>query len=539
MKVSLDEYQKKIHKINELGIALSLEKNPRKLLEMIAREAKELTNADGCSLYIVSEDSKYLNFSIVMNDTLNIYHLAQEEQESTQQSTFSRIPFRDEQGNPNTNLVAVKAALEDQIINISDIYAKNLNFDFSGTKHFDEQTGYLSRSFLTVPMRDHENKVIGVLQLINAKDPITKEIKAFTKSDQHLVRSLGSQAAVSITKTKLLKNLKHLLESFIHILADAIDKKSPYTGEHCRRVPIITKMIVEAVNRDRQGPLSDLCLSNEEVYELYIAALLHDCGKIVTPIHIVDKATKLETVFDRIHLLETRFEVLKRDAEIAFLKKKIRYLEGESTIDLNMEKQDLIKHQKKISEELEQLRKCNKGEEFMPDETMEFIKELSKRKWKLGEKVYALLSEDEVENLCIRKGTLSDKERSIINKHVEMSIEMLEPLPFPKDLMHVPEIAGAHHERMDGKGYPRGLKKEELSIQARILALADVFEALTGKGRPYKQAMPLSRALSILKEMKDTGHIDPDIYDIFIREKVPFRYAKQHLSKDQLDVLEF
>ena len=347
MKVSLDEYQKKIHKINELGIALSLEKNPRKLLEMIAREAKELTNADGCSLYIVSEDSKYLNFSIVMNDTLNIYHLAQEEQESTQQSTFSRIPFRDEQGNPNTNLVAVKAALEDQIINISDIYAKNLNFDFSGTKHFDEQTGYLSRSFLTVPMRDHENKVIGVLQLINAKDPVTKEIKAFTKSDQHLVRSLGSQAAVSITKTKLLKNLKHLLESFIHILADAIDKKSPYTGEHCRRVPIITKMIVEAVNRDRQGPLSDLCLSNEEVYELYIAALLHDCGKIVTPIHIVDKATKLETVFDRIHLLETRFEVLKRDAEIAFLKKKIRYLEGESTIDLNMEKQDLIKHQKK------------------------------------------------------------------------------------------------------------------------------------------------------------------------------------------------
>jgi len=377
--------------------------------------------------------------------------------------------------------------------------------------------------FLTVPMRNHEHEAIGVLQLINARDPKTGEISAFSDSDQRLAESLASQAAIALTNRMLINQLEQLFESFINLINSAIDEKSPYTGGHCQRVPQLTMMLAEAVNDTREGPLADFHMSEKDRYELKIAGLLHDCGKVTTPVHVVDKATKLETIYDRIHLIDTRFEILKRDLELESLRG-------------NLDPQQLRNRLRALDDDRRFLHACNIGSERMRDEDVARVKRIAAYRWRdMAGHEANFLSDDEVTNLTIRAGTLTDEERKVINHHIVATIKMLEALPWPKHLTKVPEYAGGHHERMDGKGYPKGLKREQMSVQARCMGIADIFEALTAKDRPYKKGKTLSESLEILGRMRLNNHVDPDLFDIFVRRKVYRRYAEMFLDPEQID----
>lgn len=537
---TVDDLFRRLEQLNEIGAALSKEKDIDRLLEAILLAAKTITRSEGGTLYLLesSEEGQRLKFAIMRNETLNI---------AMGGTTGNPIPFYPvhlygKDGQPNRQMVAAYAALTGETVNIADAYTAK-GFDFSGTRNFDRKTGYRSRAFLTVPMKNHEGELIGVLQLINSKHPATGEIVPFSGSDQRLAESLASQAAIALTNRQLINQLEELFESFIELMNTAIDEKSPYTGGHCQRVPVLTMMLADAVNEAREGPLKDFSMSEKDRYELKIAGLLHDCGKVTTPVHVVDKATKLETIFDRIQLIDTRFEVLKRDAEISALKRKLELLRkrGRDEIDvrerLNDIDQTLRETLRQLEEDREFLRHCNVGDEFMSADAQARVNRIgTSYKWiDVSGGTADFLTKDEIRNLTITRGTLTAEERDTINHHIVATIKMLEALPWPKHLRNVPEYAGGHHERMDGQGYPRGLTREEMSVQARVMGIADIFEALTAKDRPYKRGKTLSESLKILGNFKLNGHVDPDLFDVFVRRKVYLRYAEQFLDPDQID----
>ena len=530
-ETSTAEMFRRLEELNGIGISLSKEKDTDRLLEAILVAAKKITNADGGTLYRVDNDRKLVYFEILRTDSLNV---------AMGGTTGVKVPFYpvrlfDDEGRANNSMVVAYSVLHGVTVNVADAYTEK-GFDFTGTKNFDKKTNYRSKSFLTVPMKNHEDEIIGVLQLINAKDRINDEIVPFSDADQHLAESLASQAAVALTNRQLINQLESLFESFISLINAAIDDKSPYTGGHCQRVPTLTMMLAEAVNATRQGPLADFIMSDKDRYELKIAGLLHDCGKVTTPVHVVDKSTKLQTIFDRIGLVDTRFEVIKRDAEIAALKEKLA-----APLNANGEWQkadrDLTVHLRKINEDRQFLRFCNFGSEAMRDDDQERVREISRSyRWRdVDGNSVDFLTDEEAGNLTIRSGTLTADERQTINHHIEVTIKMLESLPWPRHLKNVPEYAGGHHERMDGKGYPRGLTREQMSVQARVMGIADIFEALTAKDRPYKKGKTLTESLNILGRFKLNGHVDADLFDIFVREKVYLRYAEQFLDPEQID----
>jgi HD-GYP domain-containing protein (c-di-GMP phosphodiesterase class II) len=520
-----------IEKLNEIGIALSSEKNTPKLLEMILKGAKTILNADGGTLYLATEDKKHLQFEIIINDSLGIMMGAK----LGEPIPLDPLPLYDEFGKPNNTLVAAHAALYKKTINIPDAYVAE-GFDFAGTRAFDTRMGYRSQSFLTLPMLNHENELIGVLQLINAKGAKNGQIIEFSKVFQRIGESLASQAAIALTNNRLIGQFRGLFESFINLISEAIDKKSPYNGAHCRRVPTLTMMIADAACQADFGIFKDFNLDEEERYELKIAGLLHDCGKVTTPVHVIDKATKLETIFDRIHLINTRFEVLKRDAEITFLNQKMAAIESDN-LSIISELEDAFQQKlAQYSSDQDFLRICNIGGEFMHEEYKERLQIIANYRWSDPKGVETnFLTEDEVYNLNISRGTLTAEEREIINNHIVVTIEMLEQLPYPRNLRRVPEYAGGHHERMDGKGYPKGLTRDQMSLPARMMGIADIFEALSAKDRPYKKGKNLTECLQILGKMKLNNHIDPDLFDLFVSEKVYLRYANEYLDPDQID----
>lgn len=522
-----------LHEINEIGIALSREKNIHHLLEKILLAAIRMTHADAGTLYRVTEDERALRFEIIRNDTLGMAMGGS----TGQPVNFPDLPLYTEDGRPNTTMVAAFAVIHRTTVSIEDAYTAE-GFDFSGTRRFDAHTGYRSQSFLTVPMTNHENRIIGVLQLINAKAPETGVIQPFAPASQQLAESLASQAAIALTNRLLIDQLQSLFESFIGLINHAIDEKSPYTGGHCQRVPTLTLMIAEAVNATREGPLAEFSLSEAELYELKIASLLHDCGKVTTPVHVVDKATKLESIYDRIGLIDTRFEVLKRDALISALRNLL-----DTRPKTNAEAESALwasywQELQTLDDERDFLRQMNLGSEAMNPVDQQRVRDIgAHRRWRNPQGVETVfLSSDEIENLTIRAGTLTPQEREVINHHIVSTIAMLDALPWPRHLSRVPEYAGGHHERMDGRGYPKGLMREQMSWPARMMGIADIFEALTAHDRPYKPAMKLSQALDILRKFAANGHIDPDLFDVFIRAGVYRRYADQYLPSEQIDV---
>jgi HD-GYP domain-containing protein (c-di-GMP phosphodiesterase class II) len=524
----IEDQLEKTKKLNMIGFALSAEKNLDRLLEMIVEEAKNLTNADGGTLYIMSDDGKELRFAVVQSSTLNIRMGG-----TGEELTWDPVLLMNTDGTPNYSNVSAYAALSGKVVNIPDVYDAE-GFNFEGTRIFDKKNGYRSKSMLVAPMRNHENDIIGVLQLLNARDALTGKVVPFSVESSQMTESLASQAAVSLTNNRLIHGLENLLESFIASIAAAIDEKSPYTGGHVRRVAELTVTIANKINLTTEGAYANTHFNEDEMKELRIAAWLHDVGKITTPEYIVDKATKLETIYDRMDLLKTRFEVLKRDYEIAVLKKGLKQGIFRGVDNAVYEEQNFIE---RLEEDLMFLAGINDGSKFMTDEMVKRVNEIAGRQWIAADgTLKSVLTDDEIRNLSIRNGTLADDERDIINNHSRVTYKMLSQLPFPKKLMHVPDYAAAHHERLDGSGYPLGLKGDQLALQSRILALADVFEALTAKDRPYKKGKTLSEAIKIMKFMAKDKHLDSDLLDLFLKKQIYLDYAEKELSPQQIDI---
>ena len=521
----------RIKRLQEIGLALSTEDDINVIFELIMAEAKNITNADGRTLYMISDDGQTMKFEIMQTDSMDFA------QGGTTGVEITTPPMQlfDEEGNPNHSSNVAYSANTGKTANIKDVYTAK-GFDFTGPKNFDKNTGYKTKSVMSVPLKNHENDIVGVMQLINATHIKSGKVVAFSDDMQKQIESLASQGAVALTNKRLVAELKNLFESFIQLIATAIDKKSPYTGGHCERVPEITMLLADAVEKTKVGKYADFSMNEDERYELYIAGWLHDCGKVATPPHVVDKGMKLETITDRIEVMDTRFEVLKRDAEISMLKQQIALMKKGSTNGaIKTLETDLETQTNQLSSDQTFIQKTNRGGEFMEEEDQQRVSNIGNYKWKLEGEEINLFDEKDVRNLQIPKGTLLPEEREIINDHIVITIDMLEKLPYPKKLRNVPEFAGGHHEKLDGTGYPKGLKDEEMSVQAKMMAIADIYEALTAADRPYKDGKKLSQAMRIMGFMKKDYEIDQDLFEIFVKEGVYKQYAEKYLGDDQLD----
>lgn len=503
-----------LERVMDINLKLSNEQDKEQLHEMVLTLIRELTRSDAGTLYLLSDDKRNLNFTVVQNSSLNIFLGTQE-----QKISWPPLPLYLEDGKENRKMVAACCALDKKIINIKDVYcSKDYNFD--GAKKFDELNNYRSKSMMVVPLVNHENDVIGVIQVIN-KD-IKEEDGFYTQNDEKILQALSLQVAMALTNTQLIATLENFLDAFVTSIANAIDAKSRHTSTHIRKMSKLAPMIARAINED-DTVYKDVKYSKLDLKEIEIAAKLHDVGKISIPEWVIDKSVKLQKLIDGFELVKLRFEILKRDLKIDLLENKITQDEYNSKIE-------------NIENDLKFIEISNKGSEFMSDENIEKINALSQYKYTLNNKEEDLLSSDEIYNLSIRKGTLTNEERDIMNSHAKLSYDMLSALPFPKKYSNVMHIAVNHHEKLNGKGYPRGLKDEDLCLEDRILILADVFEALTSADRPYKGVKKLSEVFRILDFMAKDYEIDKNLLDFFKTSKALKEYANDELLKEQLDV---
>jgi len=574
---ALKAEQDKLTRLIELGIAMSSEQDSDKLMEMVLLGAKELTNADGGTLYILNEEQK-LQFQIVRNDSLNIALGGT----TGQPVNIPPVSLFDDLGNPNKTNVVSYAVHQEKSVNIANAYDTN-DFDFSGTRLFDNNNNYKSESFLTVPLKPRGGEVIGALQIINARTEDTDEIIPFGKNIQPFIEALAAQAATALYNRNLLDAEERMMDALIHLIAGAIDAKSPYTGGHCGRVPELSISLAKAAGESNIAHLADFEFkSHEEWREFEIGAWLHDCGKVITPEYVVDKATKLETIYNRIHEVRTRYEVLLRDCEIKYLKS---IAQGH---DAAQAKKEFDAQKETLFDDYAFIAECNIGGEFLEDDKISRLQEIAKTPWMRNFNIQLGLSQDELKryenepegpceetllndkslhvikretsltelfetggftidipenlynrgeiyNLGVKRGTLTEEERFKINEHVIQTILMLETLPLPKHMQRIPEYAGTHHETMNGSGYPRKLDETELSIPSRIMAIADVFEALTASDRPYKPIKTLSEAIKILSFFKKDSHIDPVLFDLFLTSGIYREYGEKYLLPEQID----
>ncbi len=528
--VAIDQ-QRLSEEQRQLLVTLSAESKTGHLLERILDEAQRLARAEGGTLYLLDEtdvERPALKFVLLRNDVLGFKQGGAD----GEPITLPPLPLRDEQGRENHRLVAAHVANTKQPINIADVYSDADEFDFSGTQKFDERNGYRSQSMLTIPLLNHTQEVIGVLQLINAREVDTQRVIPFGDRVAPVIGALASYAAIALNNQILVQDLKNLLDAFIKTIAAAIDAKSPHTSAHCQRVPLLTELIAKNACEDK-GMFKEFNLDDDGWYELRVASWLHDCGKLATPDSVLDKSTKLHGLRDGIEAVKTRFAALIAERELAYCK---RALVEPLKADALMAQWAADK--KQLDEDRDFIVKANKGGEFMTQESKDRVKMISTLRWRDAEGAeQPMLYDEEVYNLCIERGTLTGEERQKINDHMKVTIEMLEGLPFPKKLRRVPEYAGGHHEKMDGTGFPRGLKREQMSLPARMMAIADIFEALTASERPYKSPMKISQALSIMKRMRDDRHIDPDLFAMFVERRVWAQYAEAApLKPEQMDV---
>ena len=505
-----------IKKLSDIGRALSGVHDLNTLLEMIVDQARSFTKADAGTLYILEENT--LRFQIVQNDSLKIRMGGK---------TGDTIPF------PPVELkesnVSAYVAIKGEPVNIPDVYDTDL-FDFTGPKKFDQSTGYRSKSMLVIPLKNHEDDVIGVLQLLNATNAINKEVIPFSKDYVNLSESLASQAAVAITNAKLISNMAELFEAFVKVMATAIDEKSPVTGGHIRRVANLTLTMAEFINEHEDGIFKEKKFSPDQMYELRIAAYMHDIGKVTTPVEIVEKAKKLQTIFDRIHYVRLRMDYIIQKVKLEGQQIKINLLES-GAVKTEVEKVETDLNNK--IEELKEIRsfinKCNEPGEFLEDETLERLKEISQRTYLDNEgEEQPFLTEDELLNLSIRRGSITETERKKMQDHAAVTLRMLNQIPFTKKLKNIPNFAGAHHEFINGNGYPLGLKGDQIPFEGRLMAVTDIAEALTASDRPYKKAMPLETVYRILRSMSEKGELDNDLVELFIDKEIYKLYQAKH-----------
>ena len=505
-----------IKKLSDIGIALSGVYDLNTLLEMIVDQARNFTNADAGTLYIVEDNT--LRFKIVQNDSLKI-RMGGKDGEP--------IPFAPVELNQSN--VSAYVALNGVSVNIPDVYNTDL-FDFTGPKKFDQSTGYRSKSMLVVPMRDHYGDVIGVLQLLNATTFNTGKVTTFSKDYENLTESLASQAAVSITNAKLISNMAELFEAFVKVMATAIDEKSPVTGGHIRRVADLTLTMADVIHNIKEGPYKDITFTQDQIYELKIAAYMHDIGKVTSPVEIVEKAKKLQTIFDRIQYIRLRMAYISQRIILEGQNAKIEILQnGSDSEKLKALETETHNKLEEIKEIREFINKCNEPGEFLDDETLERLKEISQKTYiDDEEKQQPFLKDDELVNLSIRRGSITEAERKKMQDHAAVTLKMLKQIPFTKKLKNIPSFAGAHHEFINGKGYPLGLKGDEIPFEGKLMAVTDIAEALTASDRPYKKAMPLETVNRILRSMAEKEELDNNLVELFIEKEVYKTYQKKY-----------
>lgn len=504
-------------RLNDISVRLSAEHNLDRLLERILTEARSINHADAGTLYTVDEETGCLRFQIIQNDTLGI----QMGGASGKAISLPAVPLTPAN-------VSAYVALTGETMNIIDVYHAE-GFDFSGTKEYDERTGYRCRSMLVVPMRNHEDEVIAVLQLINARKPGTERIVPFLDSNVERTRALASQAGIALTNAGLIQDLQALFEGLIRVMATAVDEKSPYTSGHIQRVTRLAVLLAEAVNDADAGDFSGTRFDQTELNELRVAGLLHDIGKIVIPEHIVDKATKLQTVYDRMGELRTRWSLIHRTLELRAEREKLRLLRaGHTETALAAVDEELAVQLAALWDDLEFLASCNEGGEFMAPDRLDRLREIASRTYEdevRGPQPY--LTDDELRNLSIARGTLLPEELEVIRSHAEVSVRLLSSIPFSRRLRNVSRYAGDHHECLNGTGYPRGKTADDLPLQSRILAVADIYDALTAADRPYKRSFAPEKARAILRDEVSRGRLDAGLVELFISSGVPEKLATE------------
>ncbi|MEA2017474.1 MAG: response regulator [Campylobacterota bacterium] len=495
-------------KLLDLASQISTQKDINKLLENVLKGAIELSSSDGGTLYLLNKKKNILEFSISINNTLDIHYGG-----TGQKDSWPPLPLYNEDNTLNKKNVSVVSAMEDKLININNIY-QTTSYNFSGAKEFDKKMGYKTTSMLVIPLKNRDDIVIGVIQLINKhKD---NDITSFLSHDEHIITSMASLATMVLENNQLVNDLEHFLYSLIESIGSAISAKSKYTAKHIDNVSILSKIIADGIN-DNNTIYKDIKYDAVQLEEIRLAALLHDIGKISTPAYIMDKATKLEKVCDRIDTINLRFELLKKDIEIAYLKNEI----------VEHKKNDIIKQ---LDVDLDFLNIINSGQTVMSDK---YIDRLNSIYEKTG-----LLTEDEFYNLSIKAGTLTQKDRDIINNHVVVTYDMIKDLQFPKKFPNVVKIASSHHKTLDGKGYAaKEIIDLELTLEDKILVLADIFEALSTQDRPYKKPNTINQIAYIFVSMIENKQLDKDLVKMFFEDKLYLKYGKIYLHDSQLDKL--
>ncbi len=483
MRFYMFNIDKDLKNILDISISLTCEKNYNKLLEKILKESMRTTNSDAGTLYLYKDNS--LVFKIMRTNSLNIYKGGNGEN-----IDLPPVPFTEKN-------VCSYCAIHRKLINIQDVY-DNVQFDFSGPRNYDSITKYRTKSMLVIPLADHENELIGVIQLINALD-VDNNIIPYNKRDEYTTIALSSLAAVSLSNMQHMQSMKELFFSFASVMASAIDERSPYNANHTQNVSYYISQFIDFVNNQyAQGLVSEFFSENEKD-QIILAARLHDIGKIVIPLSVMDKADRLG---NRLHEIRSRFELISCYLKIDMLQNRI------NNYDYN-EEIDYLNNSLKLIETLN-------NSSFLSDDLEDLINILSKKYYTKTDssKIY-YLTEEESQCLLIKKGTLTEKERNIMESHAAITSKLLSNFKFNKQYENVAKWAGSHHELLDGSGYPKGLTEKDIPSQVRIITIVDIYDALTCKDRPYKKPMPEDKAFSILYSMADEGKLDKYYVNLF------------------------
>ncbi len=520
-QADLSELAQELKELNLIGVKLSAERDTDLLLELILTKAREITRSDAGSLYLVEEDEDghpRLRFKLAQNDSL-------------------QVPFKEFTLPISHESVAGHVALTGEIQTLEDAYTPPSGSPFQINTAFDRQVGYRTKSMLVIPLKTQKNEVIGVLQLINCKpDPvqrfaspgeIEKTVISFSARYQELAASLASQAAVAVENSRLYKNIRTLFEGFVKASVTAIEARDPSTAGHSFRVADLTTGLAEVVDRVETGPFRAVRFTPEEMQEIHYAAILHDFGKIGVREEVLVKAKKL--LPNHLELIRQRAELVTQGLELRYNRRKIAYLleHGRERFAEQFASDDaeLAALVQEIDDYLKAVVMANEPS-VMPEDFAAVVQQIALKSFAdhLGNR-RAIITPQEGRILSIPKGSLTEEERVQIESHVVHTFQFLAQIPWTRELKRVPDIARAHHEKLNGTGYPYGMQADEIPVQSKIMTISDIFDALTAADRPYKKAVPLEQALSILEYEKKAGAIDSALLNLFIEAKVYQRVA--------------
>lgn len=467
----------RLQQILDIGIALSRERNADKLFDYIVDTAMSLTNSDGGTLYVVKDDT--LNFRIMKTKSKGVDLGSNGEEINIPPVQMSK-----------ENICAY-AAISKKSLNIKNVYESNL-FDFSGPKKYDEMNGYHTQSMVAIPMIDHDDEVIGVMQLINAMDD-SGNIRPYSDEEERILLSLASQTAIAISNMLYIEEINKQIWSFTEALTEAIDARTPYNGSHTRKVAEYAGKIADYINLMHEEGKEDTYFTAEHKDQLVMAAYLHDIGKMIVPIEVMNKQTRLGRHLEKI---DAKLEIINLHLDLDYAKKEIALEEYNA-------KKELFSHAKEVIHTAD-------AAGFLTDDLYEQVKEIVSLSYKNKDNtvVIPLFTEEEKTCIQVRKGTLTDEERKIMESHVVMTERILSKVHFNKKYIDAPKWAAEHHECINGTGYPGHLSGEKLGIESRILAVADICDALLATDRPYKKPMPKEKAFEILKNMAKEGKIE-------------------------------